>query len=666
MKRILLPVLCAGLLCAARAEQSVTSPDGTIKLTVTDEGALRYRVEVDGKAVLNPSRLGLEFADGVTLGAAAKVEKVKRSRHDGTWENHFGQRRTVRDHWNQLELTLIESGRRFGVIVRAYDNGVAFRYSLPESSHLGNFVLDRELTEFVFADDFRCWAGEESDCAENQYPEGKLSLIPQHNGAKPGGAPYKSVLPLLVQTPGRVVAVAESDLRDWAGMFVTGTGSPRVAVTLAPRKDGRGCVVSTAPRMSPWRVLMIARTARELPGSDLIANLSTPSKLSGTSWIKPGAAAWDPWWTGVNPNLPDTQGIGARGDTKADMDYINFASEMGWTYQLVDWMWYKDCTGYQILLNLDGKNPPRPPVDFSIFAPEMDIPALLAHAKEKHVRLLMWLHSYDLERYGIEKACALFASWGVAGLKIDFMNSDNQETVAWYEKVIATAARHHLLVDFHGAYKATGLNRTYPNYITQEGVLGNEYNKFSVKCTPHHTVTLPFTRGLLGPMDFTPGGFVHRTEATLDQRASPAVVMGTRARQLALPVIYFSPLTVFCDSPRNYRGAAGVEFYRGLPTVWDETVVLDAAICGHIVLARRAGERWWLAGMNGGDARNVSVPLSFLGKGKWKLRSFADQPESAAEPQRVTEQLSVVDAATKLELRFAPAGGYVATLERTK
>jgi alpha-glucosidase len=190
------------------------------------------------------------------------------------------------------------------------------------------------------------------------------------------------VLPLLVEAPACFVAIAESDLRDWAGMFLTGTGKASVGVTLAARNDGRGCVVSQTPRVSPWRVLMIGRKAGVLVNSDLVANLATPSKIKDTSWVKPGLCAWDPWWTGINPHMPDTPettGVYARINTKAGRKFIDFASEMGWSYQLVDWMWYKDCTSYDILLNLGRTNPPRPPVDFEVFAPDVDVPAMLAH-----------------------------------------------------------------------------------------------------------------------------------------------------------------------------------------------------------------------------------------------------------------------------------------------
>ena len=652
---------------AQGAQETLKSPDGRLAILVSDSGGLHYRVEVDGKPVVVDSPLGLEFQDGTKLGAAATIAGIAMAHHDGVWENRFGKRRMVPDRWQQAILALRENGpkpRTFGLIVRAYDDGVAFRYDLPEASGLGSFVLTKECTQFRFAGDYRCWFGGESACAENQYPEAKLSAIPALSREKSRPRqPFLSVLPLLVEARGCYVAVAESDLLDWAGMFLTGTGSPSVAVSLAARNDGHGLVSSTAPRVGPWRVLMIGRTAGDLVNSDLIATLATPNRLGDVSWVKPGVSAWDPWWTGVNPHLPqrpEFMGVFSRGDTRSHKEYIDFAAEMGWSYQLVDWFWYENMSSYDIALNLGRKNPARPPVDFEKCVPHVDMPALLAHANRRGVRLMIWLHSYDLDRYGIDRACALFSRWGAAGLKIDFMNSDSQETVAWYAKVIATAARYRLLIDFHGAYKPTGLARTYPNYITQEGVLGNEYNKLDGNlCTPLHTITLPFTRALLGPMDFTPGGFLNRAPKDFKITA-PAVVVGTRARQLAMTVIYPSPLLVLCDSPANYRGQPGVEFFRGLPTVWDETVVLAAEVGRTVAIARRSHGRWYLAAMNGDAAVALRVPLAFLGPGKWSLKSFADKPDAA--PASIVESVEAVDAATCLPLSLAPAGGFAGVL----
>lgn len=648
---------------ARAAEHRISSPDGRIDIVVSDTGGLWYRVEFEGTVVLANSALGLEFRDGIKLGPSATITKAQTSDHDGYWENPFGQRRIVPDNWRQLHLTLEEQGpsrRIFGLIVRAYDDGVAIRYDLPKESGLGDFVLTNELTEFRFAEDYRCWAGNESACAENQYPEKKLSAIPSDRA----GRPFKSVLPLLVETPVAYIAVAESDLLDWAGMSLAGTGTSAVRAVLDRRADGNGLVVSSTPRVSPWRVLIIGRKAKDVVDSDLIATLATPSRLQDISWIKPGACAWDAWWTGTNPydSNPSHKGVYARGSTLSHKEWIDLAAEMGWPYQLMDWFWYKGMTSFDKTLH-SSPNPVQG--DFRQPVPEVDVAELVRYAKSKNVRLLIWAHSLDIETFGVENALALLAKQGFAGVKIDFFNSQSQETVQWCENVLSIAAKHGLLVNFHGIYKPAGMARTYPNFITQEGVLGNEYNKLGGnQCTPLHTITLPFTRGLLGPMDFTPGGFINRAPGEF-KITSPSQVMGSRARQLAMTVVYFSPLQVLCDSPGNYRGQPGMEFLRNLPTVWDETVVLEGEVARSIIIARRSGDSWYLAAMNGDEAMQLQARLTFLDKGKWTLRSFADNTESS-DYQAVTESAAEVDAKTVVPISMLPAGGFAGIITREK
>ncbi len=342
---------------ASANEQRVTSPDGRLTLVVSDTAGLRYRVELDGKPLLADSVLGLAFADGTTLGPSAKITTTKTTARNATWDNPFGQRRTVPDRFRELRIELREAGtpaRTFALVARAYDEGVAFRYDLPEASGLGEFTLQRELTEFRFPADHRSWVGDESACAENTYRERKLSAIPQQGR---GNQPFRSVLPLLVETPAAYVAVAESDLLDWAGLFLTGTGGNAVRAELAPREDKRGAVVGRVPMVSPWRVLMVGRTAGDLVTSDLVATLATPSRIADTSWIKPGVSAWDAWWTGVNSSQPQFTGLQARGDNRSHREYIDFASEMGWPYQLVDWFWYQNMTNERKNLFSRPNNP---------------------------------------------------------------------------------------------------------------------------------------------------------------------------------------------------------------------------------------------------------------------------------------------------------------------
>jgi alpha-glucosidase len=634
---------------AAIAE--LESPDGRIVVAVADGDGLTYRETLDGKTALAESRLGLDFAGGISLGRDTTIVDVARTEHDGTWDNPFGQRRTVRDHYREMKLELREHADapgRFNLIVRAYDNGVAFRYEIPDQPGLGDYTITAERTEFIFAADRTCWAGDFSICAENQYPEKRLSEL-STNLAEP------HVLPLLVELENGYAAIAESDLLDWAGMFLSaagpradGTSRPGAKVALAPRKDQRGLVFGRERRVSPWRVIMLARDVAGLVGNELIATLATPSQIADTSWIKPGVSAWDSWWTGTNPTQPDYRGLNSRGDTRSHKEYIEFAAEMGFPYQLIDWFWYEPMNS--------------PKADLTQPAAHVDIPGLIDFARERGVKLLLWLDSHDVERQGFEKVFSQVADWGFAGVKIDFMNNDSQETVRWYADAMAAAAKYRLLVDLHGAYKPTGLARTWPNYITQEGVLGNEYHKIRPgACTTLHEITLPFTRGLLGPMDFTPGGFLNRTAADFEV-TQPAQVIGTRARQLAETVVYFSPLLVLCDSPQNYRGQPGVEFFRGLPTVWDDTVVLEAEVAQHIVIARRSGDRWYVAAMNGETPLALRVPLNFLGEGAWSLRAFADTSASATQPTAIAQSTTTVGRDDVVELQLAPAGGYAAEL----
>jgi alpha-glucosidase len=635
------------------AEESLASPDGRIVVAVSDTDGLRYRVTLDGAPVLADSRLGLDFEGGVSLGRRAILTGTTRTEHDSFWENPFGQRRTVRDNYREMQLAIRENADapgRLTLIVRAYDQGVAFRYEIPVQPGLEHYVVADERTEFVFPANYACWAGDYSDCAENQYPRKRLGEL-SPDSARP------HVLPLLVELPRGYAAIVEADLLDWSGMFLAAAGpkadgTPRsgAKVALTRRKDGRGMVVGQERRLSPWRVVLLAREARELVGNELVPTLATPSQIADTSWIKPGITAWDAWWTGTNPTQPDFKGLNSRGDTRSHKEYIDFAAEMGFPYQLIDWFWYEPMN--------------NPKADLTKPAAHVDIPGLVAYARERHVRLLLWIDSRDLERQGFDPVFAQVAKWGFAGVKVDFMNSDSQETVRWYADALAAAARYRLVVDFHGAYKPTGLARTWPNFITQEGVLGNEYNKIAWRadaCTTRHTITLPFTRGLLGPMDFTPGGFLNRTAADF-KVTQPAQVIGTRARQLAETVVYFSPLLCLCDSPENYRGQPGVEFFRGLPTVWDDTRVLSAEVAGHVVIARRSGTRWYLAAMNGEAPLTLRVPLDFLGAGRWSLRAFADTAESTVQPEKIGESTRTVDAAETITINLAPVGGYAAVL----
>lgn len=632
---------------AASKQCRVASPDGAIEVRVQAGKELTYSVLLDGGRIIAPSRLGLRLGEALQLGQDVEVLDVSTRKRNDTWKDDFGKSSAVKDNYRELRLRLREvrtspdSPVDFELLVRAYNDGVALRYVLPKQEALGRFKLTADATQFLFEQDCRAWIGADTSY-ENPFPEIRLSQM--------SGRPKS--LPLVVETTNAYVAVAEADVRDWAGMSLVGAQVPGSfgvgAALISP-------VESETPRTSPWHALIIARKAGDLTVSTLLRNLAAPSQIADTSWIQPGICAWDAWWTGTNAYWDRYKGLDSRGNTQSHKDWIDLAAEMGWTYMLIDWYWYDQ----------DGKDP-----ETAIKAlPHIDMPGLMAYAKNKGVKLILWVNSKNIRSIGMDKLFATYAGWGAAGVKIDFFSRNgSQATRRWEEELLACAARHKLVVDFHGTYTPTGLARTWPNFVTQEGVLGEEYVKLGKKFSPSHMISLPFTRGLLGPADVTPGGFVNVREDQFKPNAIPAQVAGTRARQLALSVLMDSPFLCLCDSPANYRGQPGLGFYRGLPTTWDETRALSAEAMEHLVQARRKGNGWWIAAMNNRKPLTISIKLDFLGKGGYVLRSFSDVPESNERPAAIAETTRKVTAKDTIEIRMETAGGFAAIVqpERTR
>ena len=335
--------------------------------------------------------------------------------------------------------------------------------------------------------------------------------------------------------------------------------------------------------------------------------------------------------------------------------FVDLAAEMGWEYQLVDFYWYGSPF-------IEGTWEPHPTNDITKADPNLDIHEVIRYAGEKGVKILLWLHWVHADKQ-MDEAFPLYEQWGVHGIKIDFMNRDDQEMVNYYHRTVKKAAEHHLIVDFHGAYKPTGWSRTYPNVITREGVLGNEYSKWSDRITPEHKVTIPFTRGLLGEMDFTPGGFRNRTQETFETENPAPNVMGTRVNQLAMLVVYESALQVLCDSPYNYRSSpAGTDFLKLVPTTWDDTKVIHGHPGNFITVARRSGDDWYVGSMTDWTARTQEIPLGFLGEGRYRAEIWADAYEAADFPDRLMKQEQVVTAQDTLSAKMAPGGGHVVRL----
>jgi alpha-glucosidase len=629
---------------------AATSPDGKLKVQVTLQSKpqpylagerLYYRVSYQGIEVLRDSPLGLDFVGARPLESGFRILGSDRQSHQDTWENTFDVKRRIPNNYNQLTISLEEREapkRRVDLIFRLFNEGVAFRYFLPQQAALGKFVLAAENTGFYFPPNSSAFAlnmGKFNTPNEGEYRHISLSEI------KPSSIIN---LPLLVKIPGGPWAsLLEADLTDYSGMYVGGVDVFEGALVskLSPTRERMDqVVIGSTPKSTPWRVLLVnSRPGALIESNYIILDLSAPGALADTSWIVPGKAAWD-WWSGsFAKNVDFKPGM----NTPTMKHYIDFAAQHHLEYMLVDAGWYpaEDYTHALDILH---------------HVPEVDVPDIIAYGKAKGVKVLLWLYWSALDKQ-MDAAMTLYEKWGAAGIKVDFMDHDDQEMVNFYERCVRQAAAHHLVVDLHGAYKPTGLRRTYPNLLTREGVMGMEYCKWSERVTPEHDVTLPFTRMLAGPMDFTPGAFNNAARGHFVARNLEPMSQGTRAHQLAMYVVYESPLVMLSDYPEAYDHNPGMEFLDQVPTVWDDTKVLNGEPAEFVTIVRRKGEAWYLGSMTNWDARDLELPLDFLGQGAYEAQIFADGPDADTVGTSLAISSKRVKAGDKLNVHLAPGGG---------
>lgn len=650
------PLLLCGLLLAAGnapaqvGKAAVASPDGAIRAVFSlipgadgaGGGQLSYEVTFRGKAIIERSLLGFDMQNQPPIGGNLLTVAATNARIDETYRIPAGKSNSVHNQCNTLLFDLKEAkapGRKLTLEARAYNDGIAFRYIIPDQPAVKEARIVNEKTEFVLASDATAYPlilRNFRSSWEDDYRTVALSGI----------APESVIgLPLLTEIPGvAFVAITEADIDNYAGMYLTHSAqNPKALVArLAPRIDEPGLAVAgQTPVTTPWRVLMISNEVGRLIESQIVNNLNPPCAIADTSWIKPGKASWD-WWSG-----PAADGVNFKtgSNTETANYYIDFSAKAGFEYFMFDAGWAAHGTGP----NDSGADITQP-------GPGVDLPAILAHAKSKNVRVWLWAHWTDVERQ-MDEAFPLFEKWGIAGVKIDFMDRDDQWMVNYYRRVAKKAAEHHLMIDFHGAYKPDGIGRTWPNVITREGVMGLEYNKWSARITPDHNVMLAFTRMLAGPMDYTPGGFRNATREEFEPRNLKPMVMGTRAHQTALFVVFESPFMMVSDYPGAYEGQPELPFLSAVPASWDETRVLNAKVGDYITIARRHGKDWYVGSIAGSHGAQLDIPLEFLGAGNFKAEAYSDAPDASVHPTKTTVEQKSVTRATTLKAILASGGG---------
>ena len=622
-------VLALAATGAQAADALLASPNGRITLRIADDAG-SFSITRQGEAVIAASPLGLDLEGQPPLGALT-LESRQDSREDRVIPLVATKAATARDHYLGTTLTFREAGggRRLFIDARAYDDGVAFRYRLEGPAPVR---LRNERTAFVPAGDPSCLVTPVEGAHELPFERLKISQLKTDAGYD---------VPVVCATPsGRThYAITQAHLEGYTGASLWRDGAAlRVRLSGVPKRDGPA-YVSTGGLTTAWRAVMMADRAGQLIESQLVGNLNPPPR-GDFSWVKAGKTSWD-WWSGPLE--------GVKPDLAAYKRFIDFAAESGFPYHLLDAGW------------AFGTGPccdPLPTTDITRAADGIDMPALVRYAGEKGVGLLLWVHWEHLAPR-MDEVLDTYARWGIKGIKVDFMNRDDQDMVAFYQRLAEATARRHLLLDLHGAYVPAGLQRTYPNFITQEGVLGAEWNKMDRRITPRHNLMLPYTRMLTGPMDYTPGGFRNATPRDFEVRASMPLTQTTRGQALAMYVVYDSPLQMVSDDPSNYRGETGFDFLRRVPAAWDETRFLAGEPGEDIVLARRSGKTWYLGAMTADQARAQQVSLGFLPPGRWRATIWQDG-EVVREVRRSVQNVTRSDTLT---LSLAAAGGAAVILE---
>src|SRR5437764_7111088 len=598
------------MFCAARtmaqSSYDLRSPDKRIEIRIRTAKGVRYDVLLKGKVLLQDSALSINI-DDKTFGAEANVLRSKESSSNQVFEPVVRQKSTkIRESYNELRLDM-EGG--YAVVFRAYNEGAAYRLetSLPQKQ----VKIYNEEANFNFSSNFIVYYPQE----DSFYSHNERKYLPQHlSEVTPQ---FIATLPAVVDVgEGAKVAIAESDLEDYPGLCLRGTGGNGLSAVFPPyplkeklERDRDLKVVESAEyiavtkgtRTFPWRLIGVAEKDGDLLTNQLGWLTAKPSQVQDTSWIKPGKVAWD-WWNANNIYGVDFK---AGINTQTYKYYIDFAAKYGIPYIILDEGWYKLGNVLEVV-------------------PEINMDELTAYAKQKNVGIILWVVWKTLDDQLIP-ALDQYAKWGVKGIKVDFMQRSDQLVMNFYSKVSRATAKRKMLVDFHGDQKPASMTRTWPNLISAEGVRGLEWSKWSAETDPEHNVTLPFTRMFLGPMDYTPGAMRNATKTTFAPIFQQPMALGTRCHQLAMYVVFESPLQMLSDSPSNYlREPEVMEFLAPVPSVWDDTRVLDGRIAEYVAVARRSGNDWYVGAMTNWTGRELEVDFSFLPEGNFSMEYYQD------------------------------------------
>lgn len=638
-------------------EIELSSPNEKLKISISLSDDITWKANFNGSVVISHAMIAMDMGNGRVLG---KNPVLRKKGLEQKTENHIpvvpNKDSEIRSIFNELTLNFKDN---YQLVFRAYNDGMAYRFI--DGNQKSTHVYHEEMALTFPQATSSYFPEEESFYSHNERNYLTKSLDEIENGA------FCS-LPVLFDTQSTKVLFTESALIDYPGMFLAKTTEntmastfPKYVLKAVPNEGSspdRNQIIEQeadfiarvdGKRSYPWRVFIISDDDRTFVESNLVTILADTSKITDTDWIKPGQVAWD-WY-----NANNIYGV----DFKAGLNmetykyYIDFASKNGIEYVILDEGWTKSTT--EILEDNEF----------------LDVPDLIKYAKSKNVDIILWVLWKPLYE-NPDEILKLYSSWGAVGIKVDFMQRSDQYVVDSYGKIAEIAAKYKLMVDYHGAFKPAGVERLWPNIVNYEAVRGNENNKWTDEITPEHNVTIPFIRMAAGPMDYTPGAMINMNQVDYETGAANFAPLftrpmsfGTRAHQVAMYIVYEAPLQMLCESPTiYYKEQETVDFITSIPTVWDETIVLEGAVADYIVIARRNGDTWYIGAMTDWTPRDFEIELSFLGEGAYTLKTFEDGINASRNAQDYKTTTQEVNPTSKLNLELSSGGGYSAIITK--
>jgi len=649
--------LSPGLLSAQKSKVfELKSPDNKIAIKLEVGAKMLWSVQHDGQQIIAPSSISLQLESGEVLGDQAKITTSKAEKVNQVITAINYKKASIPDQYNQL---IVNCKGDYSVIFRIYNDGVAYRFSMKKK---GEVIVKNEEANFNFTNDYKAFVPYMWDYRGGVKFNHSFEALYKEINISKFATDSLAFLPLLVDVGNNKKAVIlEADLEDYPGMYLNMNSTKKgfmgvyaqyaletklggyQGMNLIPTKRADYIAKTNGTRNFPWRAVVISAQDKDLLNNDMVQKLASPSKIADPSWIKPGLVAWD-WWSDWNISHVDFK---AGYNTTTYKYYIDFAAANKLEYIVMDWGW----SSHTDILN--------------VIAPDINIQEIVDYGKQKGVGVVLWASWYAVQTE-MDQAFPKYAKMGVKGFKIDFIDRDDQLAVSSLYEIAKKAAEYQLIVDYHGAFKPTGLQRTYPNVVGYEGVKGLENYKWATEDQPRYTVSIPFIRMMAGPMDYTPGAMRNTNKANYRPIDAFPMSMGTRCNQLAMYVMFEAPFQMLADNPTTYmKEQECTDFIAKVPTTTDETVALDGKVGEYAAIARKKGEIWFVGTMTNWTPRELTLDFSFLGAGTYQATIFKDGFNADRDATDYKKEVVKISSGNKLKIQLAPGGGWAARIEKT-